>query len=188
MTNYLSQIIVSTLLGGVVLVLWGMLFWGFLADPVGVFHTLPNADAVTALLEANGTTTGTYFMPWPRKTVAEFAAFTAQHERGPFYLLMYISQGVDPNSPAKLLFGLLHYLTVALLATLLLCVVNVQRYRARVLVILLAGLLGSNFITVSNPIWFHLPWDYTIGNLLYEMVAWLLLGLVTAAVVRAQSQ
>ncbi|MEZ4869745.1 MAG: hypothetical protein R3C14_50940 [Caldilineaceae bacterium] len=180
----LRQLILSTLLGGLALVVWGMIFWGFLADPVGVFHTLPNADAVTALLQANGTTTGTYFMPWPRKTAEEFAAFVAQHQRGPFYLLMYIREGVDPNSPGKLLLGVLHYLTVALLATLLLLMTNLPRYGSRVLVVLLAGLLGSNFITLGNPLWFHLPWDYTLGNLFYEVVSWLLLGLVTAPFVR----
>lgn len=180
------QLILSTVLGALIIVVWGMLFWGFLADPVGVFHTLPNAPAVTELLTANGTETGTYFMPWPRKTAAEFAAFTAQHEKGPFYLLMFIREGVNPNSPGKLLLGVLHYLTVALLASILLMLVKLPTYGARVLAVFLAGLLGSNFITLGNPIWFHLPWDYTLGNLLYEVAAWLLLGAVTAAVMHTR--
>jgi hypothetical protein len=37
---------------------------------------------------------------------------------------------------------------------------------------------------MANPIWFHLPWDYTLGNVLYELVAWALLAAVTAALLR----
>jgi hypothetical protein len=77
----------------------------------------------------------------------------------------------------------LHYLTVALLATWLLVMVRLPTYGARVLVIFLAGLLGTNFITLGNPIWFHLPWDYALGNMLYEVVSWLLLGGVTAGII-----
>lgn len=182
MARYTRQLLVATFLGAVALVVWRMIFWGVLADPAGVFHTLPNAPAVTALLEANGTETGTYFMPWPRKSAEEFAAFTAQHEQGPFYMLMYIREGVDPNSPGKLLLGVVHYIVVALLAVLLLSIVRLPAYWPRVATIFLAGLIGSIFITLGNPIWFHLPWDYTLGNLLYEGVSWLILGLTTAAI------
>jgi hypothetical protein len=46
--------------------------------------------------------------------------------------------------------------------------------------VLLAGLIGSVFITVGDPIWFHLPWDYARAVLLYEVVSWILLGSVVA--------
>ena len=43
-------------------------FLGILAGLLGMFHALPGAAAATAHLERNGTTTGTYFYPWPRDT------------------------------------------------------------------------------------------------------------------------
>jgi hypothetical protein len=102
----------AALAGMVALVLWGMLFWGLLAEPLGVFHQLPNDTAVTELLVAGDAPTGTYFMPWPRATPEQFAAFVAQHRAGPFYRLSYVREGVDPNSPGKLALGCLHYLAV----------------------------------------------------------------------------
>ncbi len=183
----IRRLLLGTLAGTVVLVVWGMIFWGILADPVGVFHTLPDAEAVTQQLQANGTETGTYFMPWPRATSEEFAAFIDQHKRGPFFLLMYIREGVDPNSPGKLLGGVLHYVTVALLAVLLLWLAGAKSFMRRAGLVFIAGLLGTNFITLANPIWFHLPWDYTLGNALFEVVSWLLLAVVTAAIVRADA-
>ena len=109
--------IVAAAFGMVVLVVWGMLFWGLLAESFGVFHKLPNDVAVTEVLNNGGALTGTYFMPWPRTTAVEFAAFEAQHKVGPFYRLSYVKEGIDPSSPRKLLIGCLHYLSVAGLAT-----------------------------------------------------------------------
>src|SRR5207237_4437612 len=106
----------ATLAAAVALVAWGMLFWGLLAPRLGVFHALPNAASVTATLLEGGATSGTYFMPWPRDTPEAFARFVHQHETGPFYRLSYVREGVNPNSPAKLLLGTLHYATVAAIA------------------------------------------------------------------------
>jgi hypothetical protein len=41
-------------------------------------------------------------------------------------------------------------------------------------------LLGSVFITMGDPIWFHLHWDYARAILLYEIVSWILQDSVVA--------
>ncbi len=174
--------IVAPVFGMVVLVAWGMVFWGFLAAPFGVFHKLPDDRAVTAELQKRGTATGTYFMPWPRATSEEFSAFEAQHKAGPFYRLSFVKEGVNPSSPSKLLIGTLHYFTVAVLATALVWLARTRSFGRAWAIVFLGGLLGSNLITIGDPVWFHLPWDYAKGVLFYEMVAWFLLGLAVAAV------
>lgn len=75
--------IAATLAGTVVLIVWGMIFWGLLAGPLGVFHTVPRADEVTALLEEGGTTTGTYFFPWPRDTPEAFDTSSSSTRAAP---------------------------------------------------------------------------------------------------------
>jgi hypothetical protein len=166
----------------IVLVAWGMVFWAFLADPLGVFRKLPNDLAVTETLVTDNTPTGTYFMPWPRNTPETFAEFVAQHQRGPFFRLSYVREGVDPNSPAKLALGTLHYLLVAVLAVVLIRVSGNRNYVRRFSLVLLAGMIGSIFITIGDPIWFHLPWDYARSVLFYEVVAWFLLASVVAKI------
>src|SRR4029079_5934254 len=120
-----------------------------------------------------------YFMPWPRDTPEAFKRFEEQHKRGPFYRLSYVREGVDPSSPSKLMVGTRHYVTVALIAVLLATLAGPPRGR-QVAAVVLAGLLGSDFMTVGAPVWFHMPWDYTRGVLGYELVAWILLGLTAA--------
>jgi hypothetical protein len=119
-------------------------------------------------------------MPWPRRSAEEFEAFERQHKAGPFFRLSYVREGVDPSSPGKLLLGCLHYLTVAGLATAVIGLAGQRSLVRRGAVVFLGGLLGSNLITLGDPLWFHLPWDYTAGVLLYEAVAWLVLGATVA--------
>jgi hypothetical protein len=180
MRQKLVRGMLASLTGMVVLVMWGLVFWGFLADPLGVFHKIPNDTAVTGTLLAGSVPTGTYFMPWPRDTPASFDQFVAQHRSGPFFRLSYVREGVDPNSPAKLALGCLHYLLVAALATALVVASGSTTYLRRFSLVLLSGLIGSIFITVGDPIWFHMPWDYAQTVLLYEVISWILLGGVVA--------
>ena len=117
-------------------------------------------------------------------TPEAFEEFVEHHKRGSFYKLSYIREGVDPQSPGKLLLGSLHNASVALMAVLLSLAVGPSRYAKGAGLVFLAGIMGTNFISVADPIWFHLPWDYTLGVLLYEIVSWALLAGVTAGIVR----
>ncbi|MBI1879819.1 MAG: hypothetical protein HYR94_16620 [Chloroflexi bacterium] len=128
----------NTLLAGigstVALVVWGMIFWGWLHEVFGIFNKLPGDTEVVELLMANDTATGTYFFPWPRNTPLTMTASTS--------------------------------------------------FWRKFSVIFLAGLMGTIFIPLSDPIWFHLPWPHTIGNAVFEIVSWLLMGAVIAAILK----
>ena len=174
----------GTLASALVLGLWGMVFWGWLAPDLGMFQVLPNAVEVTKSWREIDLQTGTYFVPWPRDTEETFEKFVEHHKRGSFYKLSYIREGVDPQSPGKLLLGSLHNASVAWIAVVLSLAVGPGGYAKRAGVVFLAGMMGTNFISVADPIWFHLPWDYTGGVLIYEIVSWALLAGVTAGIVR----
>lgn len=102
----------------------------------------------------------------------------------PFFRLAYVREGVDPASPRKLLLGALHYLTVALIAVAIGTFVASAGFRSTFAAVFLGGLLGSDFITIGEPVWFHLPWDYTRGVIVFEVISWLLLAVLVARLVR----
>ena len=176
--------VLAAIAGTVVLVAWGMIFWGFLAAPLGAFRALPDDDAVTRALIESNVRTGTYFMPWPRDTREAFDAFVAQHRSGPFYRLSHVREGVDPNSPGKLLLGTAHYATVAILAALLCAIAAGASFGRRFAVVFLGGLIGTDLITIGDPVWFHMPWDYTRAVIVYEITCWILLAAVVAWLIR----
>jgi hypothetical protein len=175
--------LVATVTAAAVLVAWGMVFWGFLANPAGAFRELPDEAVITRALQQNDVPTGTYFKPWPRNTPETFSRFVAQHQSGPFYRLSYVREGVDPNSPVKLLIGTLHYLSVAAVAVVIVVLAGQPSFLRRVTIVVLAGALGSIFVTLGDRVWFHMPWDHVRAALLYELVSWTLLALVVAALV-----
>jgi len=174
--------LLAALAGTVVLVVWGMVFWAFLAAPLGAFRALPDDAAVTRTLGESDVGTGTYFMPWPRDTRQAFERFVAQHRSGPFYRLSYVREGVDPNSPGKIVLGTAHYATVAILAVLLCSLARGASFKRRFGVVFLGGLIGTDLITIGDPVWFHMPWDHTRALLVYQVTCWILLAAVVAKV------
>jgi len=174
------RFLVSVVVATVVLTLWGFLFWGYFARGLGMFHAVPDADALTDTLKARDLATATYFVPWPRSTPETERAFVEHHKTGSFYRLSYVREGVDPQSGTKIMLGVLHHAVVALLAGLLVFFVRDRPFGLRVLIVFVAGLMGTTFIRVADPVWFHMPWDFVGGVLLYECVAWLALAVVVA--------
>lgn len=170
-------------MGALAMVVWGMVFWGALYEPIGVFHdTSPGIEHAAKAMQEVGVETGTYFYPWPRNTPETAAVWLEKHRAGPFFKLSYVREGVDPQAPVKMITGAAQNIGVALLALLLLRVSGAadRGARACILSILLAGGIGTLFIQVGDPIWFHLPWDYVLGSLIYEGGSWLALGLALA--------
>jgi hypothetical protein len=58
----------------------------------------------------------------------------------------------------------------------------------RFAVVFLAGLIGSLYITVGDPVWFHLPWDNARGMLLNQIVSWALMAAMCARFVHGRSR
>ncbi len=168
-------------LGTLALLLWGMIFWGFLADRLGTFKPEGINPYVAIALETAGTETGTYFFPWPKNTPETAEAWRAAHAEGPFFRLSYVREGVDPQSPAKLALGAVHNLIVALLASALIAMAAPDRsFASRFGLVFVAGLMGTTMTVAGEPVWFHLPMDYALGNALYEIGAWGLLATTLA--------
>jgi hypothetical protein len=182
MTAFLKAIGLGTLL----LVLWGMGFWGAISPAAGMFKTLPNEPAVTKAL--GNLSTGTYFVPWPMNTPETRRAFRDRHVAGSFYQLSFVREGVDPESGRKMLLGVFHHLVAAVI-TVLLVVVSGAATRWRIFgTVVLSGSLGTVFATLGNPVWFHLPWPHALGRAGYELVAWILLGTVCARMLGGTSR
>ena len=172
---------------GSALMVWGMAFWAVLYEPLATFGDLPNQAAVAQLLSENDTATGTYFFPWPRNTAETRARWEEAHRRGPFFKLSYGREGVDPSSVGKLALGALHHVVVALIATLLivLALPALPSFGRRFAVVFLAGAMGSVFIQIGDSVWFHLPWDYVRGAMVYELGAWTVMGAILAGLLRS---
>jgi hypothetical protein len=174
---------IASVLGTVAILAWGMLFWEFLYQPLGVFQEKPVDPVLVEALNVSGLETGTYLYPWPRDTPDAKRDWVSRHAAGPFFRLSYVREGVDPESPWKLGFGVLHNLLVASMATglILLAGRGSGTFGARFLIVTLAGMMGTVLIQAGETVWFHMPLDYVIGAAFYQIVCWLLLAGILAA-------
>ena len=173
----LKSILVRTLVAAFLMLLWGMFFWGVLYDDVSVYRDHPDEtlQRVAAALTESNLESGAYFYPWPRDTKEAAESWLAAHRQGPFFELHFSRAGVDPQSPKKLVLGALQYAFVSLLGTMLALLSGTRGARTFVL-ILLAGVMGTIFIQITRPLWFHLPWHYSLAHASFEVVSWALLA------------
>ena len=172
---------IASVLGTAAIMAWGMLFWGVLYAPVGVFQANVVDSVIIDALDVSGLETGTYLHPWPRDTVDAKEAWTAKHTEGPFFRLSYVREGVDPAYPWKLAFGVLHNFVVAAMATGLILLSGRGTFGSRFMLVGLAGLMGTVLIQIGDAVWFHMPLDYVLGAVLFQLVCWLLLAGILAA-------
>ena len=185
----MKKVILAALASTAVLLIWGITYWQIIYELLKIYNTSPDAEKVAELLQESGTATGTYFYPWPRNTDETFQQFVTKHAHGPFFKLSYIREGVNPQTPKKMIGGILHYLSVTFLAALIIHLIGPDKigFRKKVLILFLAGSIGTIFIQLGDPIWFHLPWDYSLGILVYELVSWLIIGIMTALIMKGDA-
>ncbi len=174
---------IAATLGAVAILAWGMLFWSVLYDSVGVIKPDTLDPVIVDALDVSGIPSGTYVYPWPRDTVESKRSWAQNHATGPFFRLSYVREGTDPNSVRKLAFGVLHNFVVAAMATglILLAGRGMGTFGSRFMLVVLAGLMGTVLIQVGEAVWFHMPLDYVLGTMLYQVVSWLLLAFVLSA-------
>lgn len=189
------RILISGVVGGIV-----FFFWGFLVHVVFQFYSdvirsVPDENAIRAVVQAEIPESGAYFFPaYPQHdsemTELEVEALTAQfnerHEAGPIGLLFVQKEGMKAMQPMIFIRGLGIFVLVGLVASLLLAAAApaMPSYVGRVLFILSIGVVVVLFSDISAWNWWHMPGDYTRTHVIDHLVAWALAGAAMAGIVK----
>src|SRR2546423_10355233 len=138
-----KQMILGSVLGGIVLFVWGAIAWMFIPWPGQPLRGFKNEDAVTQAIIANAPQSGNYLLP-----NADQKGLTAEQQqkamekmaKGP---IVFASVRLEPfNSMAKpLVSQFLTQLLVALLGTVLLLQTSGLSYKSRVIFLTVIGLI-----------------------------------------------
>jgi hypothetical protein len=179
-------------LSAVLMFFWGFVFWGPVLNMTAKLMS-PLAEGVEldviAPLRGAQTPDGMYVYPGPLKDQGDQAAvdaWTKKIEAGPIMHLAYRQHGVSPMDPMMFAKGFGHCFLIALLSGGLLAMVaqTLPSYASRIGVLLLVSLIAALWTNLSDVIWwFHTP-QYAAGQIVYTVIAGLLMALVTAAIVR----
>jgi hypothetical protein len=191
------RIALSAVLGAVVCFAWNWAAW--MATPLhdGAIRPFPDERLFMAALRQQALATGVYVYPTPAQPAADAdqatrdqlrREFEERHRAGPMVAVFYASGGTEPMSPAVLAIGFAINLLGATISALLVAVGARAGlgYLGRAEIV--AG-LGLFLAVVGHGglwNWMRFPAEWTVPMMVDVLIAWTLVGLVQAAIIRPE--
>lgn len=191
-----TRILLAGILGGVVL-----FFWNFVAHdllPLGYMgvKTISNEDAVRSALDTNlGDKQGFYIFPsggyTPGMSGEEKKAAMKKAEEqtsaGAAGLLIYRPKRVF-NFPKRLAEQFGTDVLLGLLAIFLLARSQMMTFGGKVGFVFVVGIIASIATNVPYANWYGFPKDYTLGQIIIQVIGFLLVGIVGALVLGRRTE
>jgi hypothetical protein len=184
-----KQMILGSVLGGIVLFVWGAIAWTIIPWPGQPLRAFKNEDAVTQAIIANASQSGNYLLP-----NGEQKGLTAEQQqkamekmaKGP---IVFAAVRLEPfNSMAKpLISQFLTQLLVALLGTILLTQTSGLSYKSRVVFLTTLGLIIFVGGHMDESTWWSFSNAYMLMQFGALVIGWFLASLVMSTVVRGKA-
>jgi len=190
----MGRVIVAVVLAAVVQFAWGFAFYGYLSGMHHMTTPTPNETAVAEALKGVLPETGTYMLPMcpgMNATEEEAKAHEKRAAAGPIVQIHYRKEGFSVASmPLVMGMGFGHTVLTVLLAAFLLrmALPGLQGYLARVGFVFGLGVFAAAATRLGDMIWFPYHWAFPTGQIVFCVVAWLLAGVVMAAIIRPAYQ
>lgn len=180
------RIIIAAIVGGIIVFVWSAV--AHIATPLGEMglSTFPD-DAPMMQAFQNVPSSGMYFFPGMamgrKPTPEEQKAWEQKIHTGPTGLLIITKGGGEAMSPRQLGSEFASNVVAALIAAILVSFM-VGSWLKRAVAVALCGLFGIVSLVVSYWIWYGFPSAFVTGELVTEVVGWLLAGLAIAKIVK----
>lgn len=190
-----TRIFLAGILGGIVMFVWNFVAHDLL--PLGEMgvRVLPNEDAVTSALQTNlADNSGFYIFPSGGLTPGangeqKQAAMKKAEEQmaaGAAGVLIYRPKRIF-NFPKRLVIQFATDVAGALIAVFLLAQTGIRGFGGKVGFVLTAGILAAITTNVPYANWYGFPKDFTLGQMITQMIGFLLVGIVAALMLRQRS-
>jgi hypothetical protein len=177
------RVLLAGALGGLVMFVWGFVFWAVSPLPSKYLPEVPQDAALRRALDDALPTSGTYVFPSrseSRETMKE------RHAQGPVGVVAFHKGGVDMEDPSIFLKGYLHFAACAVIAAGIMSTVvgSLRAYGSRALFVFRLGLFAGVAIELGKTIWWNAPMDFLLLNCAFHFVGWGLVGLAVAGIVK----
>ena len=191
-----TRILLAGILGGVVMFIWNFVAHDLL--PIGEMgvKTISNEDAVRSALDTNlGDKLGFYIFPSGGYTSgmsgeekkAAMKKMEEQTAAGAAGILIYRPKRVF-NFPKRLAEQFATDVLLGLLAIFLLAGCQMTTFGGKVGFVFIVGIIASIATNVPYANWYGFPKDYTLGQMITQIVGFLLVGIVGALVVGRRTE
>jgi len=183
------RVILAAVLGGIVMFAWGAFSHMVLDLEGSMIHQIPNEAAVVAAMKENIKEDGVYALPGIDMTHQPppevMNAWAAAYEKGPTAMLFYHTTGTDVFTPHQFLVQFLADFGAALFGAIILFLGAVSWGRG-VIISTLIGLGGWCALEIPYWDWYRFQWEFIRADLIDQVAAWFLAGLVMAFILRVR--
>lgn len=176
-----KRILLAGVVGGVALFFWGFLSHAVLPlGQVGI-QNLPQDRTVVESLKAAIPTAGLYFFP----PMDASGGMAADQINGPHGILVYHPSGASAMMTGELVNEFILNVIQALIAAYLLSLATgLAGYTSRVGLVLILGVLSALATNVEYWNWYKFPANYTLAAMADDILGFLVVGLIVAALVK----
>lgn len=167
----MKAIVLSALLGGIAVFVWGYVFWNVLPSSELAYDLSQNDRKLISFLEQR------YELP---STQVNYLA----GEETPVVATIFLKR--SDGFLSMLWQGLAHMIiSVGLIAVLVRIMPNIPTsYVGRLSWVAMLGFVASIVANLSDPVWFTQTWSWHIVQAAYDFTFWVVAGLVVAAIVK----
>jgi hypothetical protein len=179
----MKRILLAAILGGLIVFVWSAISHMF--TPLGAMglSTMTNEDQVLTALRANVPKSGMYMFPGLDMSKKEpTPEWEAKFKQGPNGLLIINAGPGEDKFPRQLASELVTNIIAGYIAAIL-AAMMVGTMMRRAIAIALLAVFATVSLSFSYWIWYGFPPTYVLGELVTELVGWLLAGFVIAKLV-----
>ncbi len=188
-----KRVLLAGVLGGIAMYAWTAIAHMVLPLGEAGIKEIPNEPAVLAALRASlGDASGLYLFPGtglgPDATSQQKQAAMQQYSQklaaNPSGIVMYNPPGMQALAPRQFIAEFVKELIEALLAAILLAQTRLASFTWRLGFVVGLGVLVAIGTNVSYWNWYGFPLTYTAAYMTTEIVGFVCVGLVAAAIVK----
>lgn len=169
----MQKTIVGILVTTFTLYIWGFLYWGISTIPYSYWKQTADDAVAQEVLAKHFPESGTYFIPGIGN---DLETRTALYEKGPTGFVHIQHGGSTPTDPTIMVQGFLLNLVIVALLAAFFRVAGATEFRDFARLSVTAGAVAVVAIDVGDMIWWQMPFEWKIWQLIYDYTLWLIAG------------
>lgn len=186
----MKKILTAAITAGIAITIWQFAAWMIIPLHKDTIKFTPEEETITAVLENSIQEEGVYGLPNRPPSMenpVDVNKYQNKFRQGPLVTIFYRPTGSDPLMISMLITGFIINIIASFIAAWLLSrsTAASQSYIARVCFVGVLGIFASIVSHIAFWNWMFFPLKYTTAMMADMIIAWIVAGMVIAAIIKS---